>query len=243
MRRLELGLFLLFITVSLFKSAAKAEEVPEKTFKNEGPFNISAPIALEPLKNNEVPLTAVEGSRLSIFKSLSEPSSPMTGRQRLKFYLNSTFGINPILRTSAVAGINQARNNVPEWGQGTEGYSIRFASSFGRRIIRNTIHHGIGSLLHEDPRYYPSGRSDVWSRSLYAAGQTFITHNDTGDTCFAYSRMLGTVSSIYLSREWYPERNRTVSEYLTSTATSIGFDAAINIFREFWPDVKRWLSH
>jgi hypothetical protein len=243
MRRLELGLFLLFITVYLFKSAAKAEEAPDKTSKNEGPFNISAPIVMEPLKKNEVPPAAIERGRHSIFKSLSEPPAPMTGRQRLKFYLSSTFGINPILRTSAVAGINQARDTVPEWGQGMEGYSIRFASSFGSRIIKNTVHHGIGSLLHEDPRYYPSGRSDVWSRSFYAAGQTFITHNDTGDTCFAYSRMLGTVSSIYLSREWYPEQKRTVSEYLTSTATSIGFDAAKNIFREFWPDVKHWLRH
>jgi hypothetical protein len=243
MRQLELSLLLLFIAVSLFNSAAKAEEVPDKTSGNEGPSNISAPIDWEPLKNNEIPPAAIEHSRFSIFKSLSEPPAPMTGRQRLKFYLDSTFGIRPILRTSAVAGINQARNTVPEWGQGMEGYSIRFASSFGSRIIKNTIHHGLGSLLHQDPRYYPSGRSNVWSRSFYAAGQTFITHNDTGDTCFAYSRLLGTVSSIYLSREWYPERQRTVSEYLTSTATSIGFDAAKNIFHEFWPDVKHWMSH
>ena len=241
MRRLELGFVLLFVTVSLFKSAAKAEEVTDKTSKNEGPFSISAPIVQEPLKNNEVPPAAKGRSRFSILKSLSEPPAPMTGGQRLKFYLDSTFGIDPILRTSAVAGINQARNTVPDWGQGMEGYGIRFASSFGSRIIKNTIHHGIGSLLNEDPRYYPSGRSDVWRRSFYAAGQTFMTHNDTGDACFAYLRMLATVSGIYLSREWYPERKRTVSEYLTSTATSIGFDAAKNIFHEFWPDVKHWL--
>jgi hypothetical protein len=172
------------------------------------------------------------------FISLAPPPDPMTGREKLDYFLVSTFGVPAFLSGAALDGIKQARNTVPEWGQGVDGYGIRVASSVGQRIVRNTIHHGLGGLLNEDPRYYVSGRAGSWDRSLYALSQTFITHKQNGEARFAYTYMAGTVGSTLISRQWYPESNRTAEEYAYSIATSVGFKAVKNLFLEFWPDIK-----
>ena len=239
MRQLETAFLKFFVAACIFTSGAKAEALFNDKTNSAPEFTLTTPSAPDSSTTVTIDPAPVQTDHFSIFSSLSEPPPPRTGRQKRNYYLKRTFGVEALLRNAAVAGIQQALNTVPEWGQGMEGYSIRFASSSGQSMIDNSIHLGMGYLLHEDPRYYPSGRSGPWIRSLYAVGQTFITHKDTGEARFAYSRMLGTVGSIYISREWYPERNRTVSEYLSSTATSLGFDAAKNIFSEFWPEIKR----
>ncbi|MBN2318218.1 MAG: hypothetical protein JXR49_04040 [Acidobacteria bacterium] len=162
----------------------------------------------------------------------------MSGREKLDFYLDATFGLKPILSSAATSTLKLTINSTPEWGQGIEGYGIRFASSVGRRIIKNSIHHGLGGLLREDPRYLASGRSGIWQRSFYAVGQTFIANKDSGGRRFAYSGLSGTLGGIFISRQWYPERSRTGEEYMISIATSLGYDAGKNVFREFWPDIK-----
>jgi hypothetical protein len=211
MRRLQQGLFTLICAACIFTNTAKAgEEVPEN--RNFPPqFTLTGSITLFLSDTSEQPDSVVESGHPHFFTSLSDSPKPMTGEQRIHYYLKSTFGMNALIRTAAVAGIQQARNTIPEWGQDLEGYGIRFASSAGKRIIKNSIHHGIAVLLHEDPRYYPSGRTGIWNRGVYAASQTLVAH--------------------------------TIEEYIAATATSIGFDAAKNIFREFWPDIKGWLRH
>ena len=242
MRRPEQGLLTLLCAVCVFTSTMKAGEVFDGS-SNTAEQSTVQDSTPDSSKTTGSAFVKVGSSRAFFFNSLLEPPDPMTGGQRFDYYLGCTFGVNAIVRTSVVAGIQHARNTVPEWGQGLEGYGTQFASSIGRRIIKNTIHHGLASLLHEDPRYYPSGRTGIWNRSVYAASQTFITHKNRGNARFAYSYMLGNFGSIYLSREWYPEGRRTVDEYLLSTATSLGFDAAKNIFHEFWPDIKSRFRH
>ena len=177
----------------------------------------------------------------SIFTSVYPPPERMTRRDKFYFYMDRTFGYSSILRSTATAGIGQARDSVPEWDQGMDGYSARLASSIGRRIINNTIHYGLGTLFHEDPRYYLSGRSGIWSRSLYAAGQTFVTHTDSGAPRFACEKVMGKFGGAFISRRWYPEERRAAGEYALSIAISFGFDAAKNIAHEFWPDIQRSL--
>jgi len=169
--------------------------------------------------------------------------TPLTSRGKFYFYLRSTYGPRSLASTVATSAIKQARDAVPEWGQGMEGYGKRYASSFGQKAIKQFIHFGVGALWGEDPRYHASARTGAFQRAFYAAGQTFVSHRDLGGTRFAYSRFIGAVGGVCISRQWYPESHRSTDQYIAAAAASIGLDIAKNIFNEFWPDIKRRLRH
>jgi hypothetical protein len=169
--------------------------------------------------------------------------APLAGREKWHYYLRSTYGPKSFGYTIAGAGIKQAQGSVPEWGGGMEGYSKRFASSFSQKVVNQSIRIGLNGLLREDPRYFASGRSGIWSRTLCAAGQTLVSHKDSGETRFAYSRFAGDFGAAYVSRQWHPDSYHTTGDYLTSGFSSVGIDAAKNIFSEFWPDIRKWLHH
>ncbi|MBP1622204.1 MAG: hypothetical protein H6Q07_224 [Acidobacteria bacterium] len=166
---------------------------------------------------------------------------PLTGSEKFRYYLRHTYGPESTLFILAGSGINQARDAVPEWGQGMEGYGKRLASAYGRRAVRNSIQHGLGALLHEDPRYFSSGQTGIWGRSLYAAGRVFVAQKDDGGIRPAYSRFIGAFGASYISRQWHPESYHTPEDYIASGAATIGFDMVRNVLYEFWPDIKKKL--
>jgi hypothetical protein len=170
---------------------------------------------------------------------LAKQAAPMTGSEKWRYYLKSSFRPKSFAYSIAVAGIKQARDSVPEWGDGIEGYGKRLASSFGQKIVSHSIRIGLDGLLHQDSRYFASGRSGIWSRIFYAWGQTFVVRKDSGGKRIAFSRFAGDFGAAYISRQWHPDSYHTTSEYLTSGITSVGVDAAKNVFNEFWPDIKR----
>jgi len=165
--------------------------------------------------------------------------SPLTPNEKFHFYLKSTVDPVSIAGSAFSSGFNQAIDSVPEWGQGMEGYGKRFASSFGQKTIEKTAHSGLKILLREDPRYFYSERSGVRARTLHAVGEVFVAHKDSGGTRPNYSWFAGMASSVYISRQWHPEKYRTTEEYLQGAAAAIGIQSAKNVFTEFWPDIKK----
>jgi hypothetical protein len=179
----------------------------------------------------------------AITESPPQTRTPMSGKERFQYYLHATYSPRVIAYSLAGTGLSQARDSVPEWGQGMEGYGKRLGSRFARRTIKYSIHHGLAGLLHEDPRYFYSNRTGIWRRSLYAACQSLITHTDSGGIRPAYSELIGMVSATYIERQWRPEADQTIGQYAASSAVWLGLDAAKNVFTEFWPDIKRRLHH
>jgi hypothetical protein len=168
---------------------------------------------------------------------------PMNGSEKFRYYIRSTYGAKSILSSAVGSGMRHAKDYVPEWGQGMEGYGKRFASSFGQKVVKDSVHISIEAFLHEDPRYFASNRIGIWRRTLYAAGQTFISHRDSGGIRPGYSHFIGIACGVYVSRHWYPEGHRTTGRYICAGAISIGLDVVNNIFNEFWPDMKRMIRH
>src|ERR1700675_2425539 len=61
-----------------------------------------------------------------------------SGAIKLHNYLFDTFGPYSIATAALAGGINQAKNNPPEWGQGMAGYGQRGGSNYGTEIITHT---------------------------------------------------------------------------------------------------------
>jgi len=68
------------------------------------------------------------------------------------------------------------------------------------------------TILHQDPRYFPSRKRNLISRSWYAATRVVITRNDRGDNTFNTSEFLGTLFTSSLQNSYYPRRERNFGE-------------------------------
>jgi hypothetical protein len=169
--------------------------------------------------------------------------APLTANQKFHYYLESTYGPKSFAFSLVSSGISQARNTVPEWEQGAEGYGKRFASNFTQKIVKRTAYLVLVTAFHEDPRYFRSGQFGIVHRSLYAAERVFIAHKDSDGTRFGYTNLIAAFGNSYVSRQWHPDNYHTWGDYMTYFAISLGIDAGKNVFKEFWPDIRRMLHH
>jgi hypothetical protein len=145
------------------------------------------------------------------------------------------------VQTGFLAGIGQATNSHPSFGQGMEGYAKRVGTTYGDFAIENMLTEGIfPTLLHQDPRYFRRREGPGGSRLGYAVSRLFITRSDSGRSQFNYSQVLGAATALAISNAYYPD-GRTVGNNLGRYAMQLGFDAASNVLKEFWPDLKRKL--
>jgi hypothetical protein len=141
-----------------------------------------------------------------------------------------------------VAGLSQARNTNPEFGQGAEGYGKRFGASAldsaDGTLWGNAI---LPILFKEDARYFRLGEGTFTHRFFYSAATTIWCRRDNGSWGPNYANVLGNFISGGISNAYYPAAERgfgqTVDGALTVTAEGVvGAE-----FVEFWPDISRHL--
>jgi len=162
---------------------------------------------------------------------------------RAKFAIGWGDATDPAIffQTAVLAGIDQTTNANPSFGQGLEGYAKRFGTTYGNFAIENMLTEGIFPvLLHQDPRYFRRREGTTRSRVGYAVSRLFITRTDSGRNQFNYSEVLGGATALAISNAYLPD-GRTAGNNMRRYAVQLGFDAASNVLKEFWPDLKRKL--
>jgi len=167
--------------------------------------------------------------------------SPMTRYERLENYASRLVSLENILRSAAAAGISQAEDTPKEWRGGAEAYGWRVGNSFAQHVIRESLQYGLSATLHEDNRYFASGRSGFISRTKYAVMSTLLARHDNGSRSFSFSRIGGAAGAAFISREWQPRSTNSAGDGAVSFGISMGATMGFNVFREFWPDLKRHL--
>jgi hypothetical protein len=155
---------------------------------------------------------------------------------RMKFHLAYKSLTNPVFfaRTSWWAGVQQARNNPDEWGQGAEGYSKRlgagFADAFAGSLITNAI---LPSLLHQDPRYFYQGTGTKKSRALHAMLAPLICKGDNGAWQPNYSQWGGSLIGYSISTAYYPGSSRTAGHVFQTFGIDMGLHVVGSLAQEF----------
>jgi hypothetical protein len=165
--------------------------------------------------------------------------TPMTQGERTKYYLAHTFSAESVLRSAAGSGILQGLNTPSEWGQGAEGYGLRFANSWGQHFIRSTLMFGASSVLHEDNRYFQSGKSGFWPRFKYAVASAFLAERDDGTRRLSVSRIGSYTATAFISREWQPPSTRGPENAANALGVALGVEIGFNVAREFFPKILR----
>jgi len=143
-----------------------------------------------------------------------------------------------------VAGIRQAENAYPAFGQGASGFGKRYGSAFADQVNGNFMVGAIyPSILKTDPRYFQLGKGKFLRRFGYAAGRIFFTHKDSGGSIFNIPELAGSATAIAISNVYYPASDRRWSSSLNNWGVQLGIDAFGNELKEFWPDIHRLLSN
>jgi hypothetical protein len=164
-------------------------------------------------------------------------SKPLTAGEKFKLAARDSFDPGTFLLAGAFAGIGQASNSTPSYGQGMAGYGRYYGSTYGDFLIGNVMTEAVyPSLLHQDPRYFRRGTGSTWSRLGYAIGQIFITHGDNRKTQFNFSEIGGNATAVAISNAYNPD-NRTTSDAAAKLGIQLGVDMAGNILKEFAPDL------
>jgi hypothetical protein len=138
------------------------------------------------------------------------------------------------------AGLSQAQDSDPSFGQGAEGYGKRFAAAAADQassLFFKDFAYPI--LFREDPRYYPLGRGTTTRRFWHACVQVFIAHSENGRNMPNWSEWVGTVSAASISNLYHPGNERGFAPTAENVAVSVGSDAGYNVLREFWPEIAR----
>ena len=97
-------------------------------------------------------------------------------------------------------------------------------------------------LLRQDPRYYPSTSDSIMGRTTYAASRVLITRNDSGKRTLNTSYLLGVLTSAAVATAYRPYWARSASTTFKDLGSTIGSDAGINVFHEFWPGIRQVLE-
>jgi hypothetical protein len=174
----------------------------------------------------------------------ARPLPPLSTGAKFKVVARNSFDYAQIPLIGLIAGIGQAENDEPGYGQGAAGYGKRYGLAFADRTIQSFMTGAIlPSILRQDPRYYRLGQGGFWRRTAYGASRIVICRGDSGRAQFDYSEVFGSALSSGISvYTYHPRGERTVGKSLNVWGTQIGFDSLAGVFNEFWPDIHRHFS-
>jgi len=164
----------------------------------------------------------------------------LTLHDKFRLAVRETFDPVTFVGIAFNAGISQAENNDPSYGQGAEGYGIRFGaglagqatSEFFKDVFYPTI-------FSQDPRYYRMGTGSTGKRFLHALEHSVVAYRENGMQMFNFTEWMGTTSAIVVSNTYHPDHRRGVGPAASRLGFSVGNDMGYDVLREFWPEIAR----
>jgi hypothetical protein len=186
---------------------------------------------------------------------------PLTAGQKFKVVARGSFDPVQAVWYGALSGISQAENSEPGFGQGWAAYGKRYGAYAADGTIENFFVGAIlPSMLHQDPRFFPTTDGGFFHRATYAASRIVITRGDSGSRQFNFSEVIGSATASAISTfsyhprrtflhydvgpgqnliPVYAESDRTLKNTAKVWGSQMGYDAITIVLKEFWPDIRR----
>jgi hypothetical protein len=163
-----------------------------------------------------------------------------------KFHLFAKSAFDPV-ELSVVglqAGVSQAEDEFPEYGQGAAGFGKRYGATLADEVSSGFFANFFYPvLLKEDPRYFRLGAGSIEHRIGYSLLQEVSARRDNGGRGIAWENILGAFTSGALSNAYYPAPDRGFGLTMSRSAISIGYGSLGGLVAEFYPDIHQWLFH
>jgi hypothetical protein len=165
---------------------------------------------------------------------------PLSSHCKFELFLRRAYSPYTFSSAAFEAGLAQMSAQWPQYGGGMQGWGKRLGATLAdtesRRFLQTYL---FSTVLHQDPRYFPSTKKSVIGRAWYAATRVLVTKGDSGRDQFNASEFLGALSTSALQNAYYPQHYRTVDATMSRFTGALSSDATSAILREFTPDLKR----
>jgi hypothetical protein len=171
--------------------------------------------------------------------------TPLTSKEKFEGWARHTYSADMFMGTVFDTLILQATGAYRDYGGGMGGFSKRY----GTQLLSNEAGSLFGrwlfpTILHQDPRYFPSHKTNVFDRMAYAASRAVITRSDNGGNVFNSSLLLTLLVTSALNNGYKPNYDQSFQATMANTFAGLGATAQINLLNEFWPDlVKIFTRH
>ncbi len=147
-----------------------------------------------------------------------------------------------LLQCALQSALRQSLDFSGRWGDGPEAYGARMGSGIARSFVKNSIRMGLDTAMGLDSRYRPSPTSGFWNRLEHSLASTVLAYKDSGGRTLGIPTLASAYGSAFAANAWYPRMANSPQDALMRGTTSLGWTAGKNVFREFWPDIKRALG-
>jgi hypothetical protein len=138
------------------------------------------------------------------------------------------------------AGQSMALRSYPEFHNGAAGYGRYYWRAFADQASGSFFTEAIvPAVTREDPRYYTLGHGGFFRRAGYALSRVVVTRTDSGGKSFNFSEILGNGMEAGLANFYYPPQERSLHNTAVNWMTQLEAASLNNLFREFWPDIRR----
>jgi hypothetical protein len=157
-----------------------------------------------------------------------------TEKEKLRSWTFVSFGPYAFVGSAAAAGVQQADNAAPEWGQGWDAYGVRVANNFGINLVTQTTRYGLAEVFHEDTLFYRCECDGFVPRLKHALISTVTARRgDDGHRTFSFSSLVapyagGEVAAL----AWYPSRYNDKDGFRIGNY-NLAVQAGLNVALEF----------
>ena len=166
--------------------------------------------------------------------------APLSAHCKFDLFLRQSYSPYTFASAGFQATEAQATGQWPHYGGGTQGWAKRLGATLANTESRRFIQgFALSTILHQDPRYFPSPKRRLFSRAWYSATRVVITKNDNGDSTLNTSGFLGALFTSALQNAYYPRHDRTFGDIMNRFGGALSSDAITDLLREFTPDMKR----
>jgi hypothetical protein len=177
-----------------------------------------------------------------VYPELATTPGPLSSLQKFELFLDKSVSPPQFLGSLAAAGISQARDSLPGYGSEGGGYWKRFGSS----MASGASSHFFGTFLlpaalREDPRYFVKLNGGFKARAGHALRRVLVIRTNAGGETFNLPGILGPLFAESLANTYLPDSERTTGKTFQRFGIRVGFGAANNLLKEYWPSIFKSL--
>ena len=174
------------------------------------------------------------------FPELAASHRVLTPLNKFELFVQDSTSPSAFMFSLFSAGLSQARDSYPGYGQGADGFAKRFGSKMARGASNKFFSEFVlASALHEDPRYFRTPNATLGQSIKHALRRIVITPKDGGGESINYSGLLGPLAGESLANTYLPEDERTFPRLMKRYSLGMGTRAGTNIIREYWPQLRK----
>lgn len=169
---------------------------------------------------------------------------PLTPGQKFHLFVKDAVDPFEFVAVGIEAGIGQASNEFPAYGQGAEGYGKRYGAALADGVSGEFFGNFFYPvLLKQDPRYFRLGEGSFKHRIGYSLTRALVCRKDSGGRTFNLSNVLGAISVGGVSNAYYPPADRGFGLTMSRAGIALIYGSASGLISEFWPDIQHKVLH